>query len=296
MDNRCELGLDFLAKARSAPNRPPSTSGALMPAVLALCAAAAVGSDVLHTQTPIAMLQALMVLIAVFVSSVVAAIAGFAFSAVAAALLAHVYEDPAEMVRSLLVCSIAVQVYCNARLLRQVRWREVTPYLIGGMASAPFGIFILKHLSSGAHTFLLGIVLVSYAVYAMATPLRIDRQRSIGMDMAIGALGGITGGIAAFPGAFPVIWCAARGLSKDQQRAICQPYILAMQVCTLGWFEYAYYGQTGSLLELWTFVPVALVGAWLGFEIFRRCSQEQFKMTVLVLLAVCGALLIAKGW
>ena len=267
-----------------------------IPASLIVCVATAIYFHLEHGQTTTAMLHSFMILSAIFIASLIAAIAGFAFSAVAAALLVHIYHEPAEMVRTLLVCSIAVQIYCTAMILGKVQWRELAPYLIGGLITAPIGIVILKHVSPNTYALLLGLLLVSYSLYALTNPLRVAASKNAGMDAAVGALGGITGGVAAFPGAFPVIWCSARGLSKEHQRAICQPYILIMQVSSLGWFEHAHSGQTRSLVELWTFIPVALVGAWLGFEVFRRISPRQFNIVVLAVLGVSGALLLARGW
>lgn len=50
---------------------------------------------------------------------------------------------------------------------------------------------------------------------------------------AAGFVGGITGGLAGFPGAFVTIWCDWRGWDKRRQRGVYQPFILAMQSFTL---------------------------------------------------------------
>ena len=52
-------------------------------------------------------------------------------------------------------------------------------------------------------------------------------------DAPAGALGGIAGGLGGFPGAFVTIWCSMRGWDKLRQRAVYQPYILAMQLVTI---------------------------------------------------------------
>ena len=51
---------------------------------------------------------------------------------------------------------------------------------------------------------------------------------------AVGSLGGITGPLAALPGAFVAIWCGMRGWDKVVQRSVYQPFILIMQLLTLG--------------------------------------------------------------
>jgi len=43
-------------------------------------------------------------------------------------------------------------------------------------------------------------------------------------DAVVGFGGGLVGGLTAMPGAVPTIWCDLRGLPKDQQRGLVQPY------------------------------------------------------------------------
>jgi hypothetical protein len=268
----------------------------ILPFALALCAMGAIALQLANPQPSASSLDASFMLLAIFCAALVASIAGFAFSALAAGVLIYVCRDPSEMVRILLVCSITVQLYCSAMILREVRWREVAPYLIGGLATAPLGILVLSRVSTAQYALVLGLLLLAYAGYALSRPLRLDVQRRPWVDICIGALGGITGGLAAFPGAFPVIWCSARGLPKEEQRAISQPYILIMQIATLAWLQHAHHAPARELFELWPFVPVALLGAYLGFSIFQRISTEQFRTVVLGLLAISGALLIATTW
>jgi len=66
------------------------------------------------------------------------------------------------------------------------------------------------------------------------------------------------------PGAIPTIWCNLKGLSKIQQRAIVQPFILLMQVATM-----AYFSKLGILASatwttyLWC-APAVVAGTFLG--------------------------------
>ena len=235
-------------------------------------------------------------IIAIFFAGIVASAAGFAFSAIAGALIVHLYPDPLEMVRILLVCSITIQVYCTLMLIRSIRWRELAPYLAGGLLTAPLGVFMLAHFSSHAYSLTLGALLVGYGLYSLKKPIAIDVQRKPILDAMVGALGGITGGLAAFPGAFVTVWCSARGLSKESQRAICQPYILFMQLATLIMVEHVRNMAGGSLYSLWMLVPVSLVSASVGFRLFRYLTANQFRVVVLNMLVASGLLLVLKSW
>jgi uncharacterized membrane protein YfcA len=114
-------------------------------------------------------------------------------------------------------------------------------------------------------------------------------------DGAVGFLGGLTGGLAAFPGAFVTIWCGLKGWDKARQRGVYQPFILTMQPISLG---FIYLMRPSSLnttqldLKTLAFVPAALLGAWFGLRIFKRLSDRQFEIAVNGLLIVSGMGLI----
>jgi uncharacterized membrane protein YfcA len=112
------------------------------------------------------------------------------------------------------------------------------------------------------------------------------------VDACVGFLGGITGGLAGFPGATVTIWCGMRGWDKRRQRGIYQPFILLMQVLALLLIQIMRPSVTRSvgpsLVPLVEFVPVALLGTWFGLAIFRRLSDRTFTLAVNLLLLASG--------
>jgi hypothetical protein len=115
-------------------------------------------------------------------------------------------------------------------------------------------------------------------------------------DYIAGFLGGVTGGFAAFPGAFVTIWCGLKGWTKDQQRGVYQPFILIMQVLALVLIFFAQSGgPPGDSIDLLTisYVPAALLGTWCGIAIFRRLTEIQFAQSVNLLLIVSGVGLVS---
>ena len=114
------------------------------------------------------------------------------------------------------------------------------------------------------------------------------------VDSAVGALGGITGGLAGFPGAFVTIWCSMRGWDKLRQRATYQPYILVMQIVTIAclWWQAP---ARASVAQDFAFVPFALLGAIGGLAVFQRLTNRQFHGAVSILLVVSGVGLLARG-
>lgn len=238
---------------------------------------------------------AVYALVAILAASTVSSIAGFAFSALSGALLFHVIESPVYAVQVMIVCSIAIQMFSVAALWRAIDWRSLGVFLIGGLLGVPAGVYLLLHLPTTTYRMIIGSMLIVYGLYLMLRwPARVHPARSFA-DVCAGFLGGITGGLAGFPGAFVTIWCGLKGWDKAHQRGVYQPFILSMQPLTLisiHLMRPAVAGQPDLDWKTFAFVPAALLGTWFGLRIFKRLSDRQFELVVNALLIVSGVALV----
>jgi uncharacterized membrane protein YfcA len=170
---------------------------------------------------------------AVFVAALSSSIAGFAFSAICGAMLFHLLDDPVQVVQIMMICSIAGQALMVWALRRDIDWRGLRPFVVGAAAGLPVGVYCLLHSRPVLYVHIIGALLVLYAAFMIfRRPFVVRRQHALFDGMA-GFLGGVTGGAAAFPGAFVTIWCGFKGLSKERQRGIYQPFILIVQLAAL---------------------------------------------------------------
>ncbi|HWK45552.1 MAG TPA: sulfite exporter TauE/SafE family protein [Stellaceae bacterium] len=227
-------------------------------------------------------------MLAILISALISSIAGFAFSALAGAILFHLME-PVHAVAIMIGCSIAIQSYSIAALRGSIEWRKLMPFLVGGVAGVPVGVFVLHAASPKLYGVAIGVLLIAYGGYMLLRkPMAPMLRGGKAADAVVGFLGGITGGLAAFPGAFVTIWCGLRGWDKVQQRGVFQPYILAMQVYALIYLVVAG-GRAGTIdFAFVTYLPAALIGAFIGLKLFRRMTDEQFNRAVFLLLIVSG--------
>ena len=107
-------------------------------------------------------------------------------------------------------------------------------------------------------------------------------------------IGGVLGGLSGAPGLAVTIWCSMRGWDNVQQRAVYQPFILAMQLVTVACL--AWRGSTQTELSRYaSFVPFALLGAIGGFALYRRMTTKQFQAAVSLLLIVSGLGLLVRA-
>jgi hypothetical protein len=231
-------------------------------------------------------------LLAVLLAATLASIAGFAFSAICGVMLLQIISDPVQVVQVMIVCSIAIQSASVAVLWRDIDWRRVMIFLAGGVVGLPIGVWLLLHLGHLWFKEAIGGLLIAYAALRLLRRPWVLESDSDLADTCIGFLGGISGGLAGFPGAAVTIWCGMKGWDKRCQRGIYQPFILIMQVIALMLIQFmrpsSVARDAGLGLDPMQFIPVALLGTWFGLVIFRRLSDRSFALTVNLLLLVSG--------
>ena len=226
-------------------------------------------------------------------SALMSSVAGFAFSAIAGSALAYLGMEPVRAVQTMVVCSIATQFYGVWNIRDSIRWRTVVPMAGAGAATVPLGVWLLRHVDALHYAAGLGVFLVAYGAYIALRRASSRVGGSAWHDAVAGAVGGITGGLAGIPGAPVTVRCAMRGWDKLAQRAVYQPYILAMQIVAIACLRWQAAGHPGIAHDV-SLVPFALLGAIGGLAIFRLMSNRQFQVAVSVLLVMSGLGLLGR--
>lgn len=237
----------------------------------------------------------LWISLAVLAGSLVSSIAGFAFSAICGAMLFHLVDDPVRAVQIMMVCSVGGQSLMVWVLRRDIPWRALSVFLAGAAVGLPLGIFVLLHARPAVYAHAVGLLIVLYAVFMMVRRSATVRRQNALFDAAAGFLGGVTGGAAAFPGAFVTIWCGFKGWPKEKQRALYQPFILIVQLVAIAVMALpgvAPEGRPAFDFDGVVHLPAMLLGAAIGMAFFRRLSDRQFSLAVNLLLVVSGLSLL----
>jgi uncharacterized membrane protein YfcA len=229
---------------------------------------------------------------AIFVAAFASSIAGFAFSAICGAILFHLLDDPLRVVQIMMICSVGGQALMVWSLRRDIFWSALLVFVIGAGAGLPLGVYVLLHAKPVVYIHIVGALLVLYAgLMIFRRPFVVRRQHAV-LDAVAGFLGGITGGAAAFPGAFVTIWCSFKGWSKERQRGIYQPFILIVQLiaiavvaaATQASAEHRSFDFSGIF-----YLPAMLLGSSCGFACFKWLNDRQFALAVNILLIASGA-------
>jgi len=228
---------------------------------------------------------------ATFFGGVATGLAGFAFGLVVSGVWLHVLT-PLQTASLIVGFGLFVQSYGIWRLRRTLNWRPVMPLVIGGAVGAPIGAWLLHYIDPGDLRLGVGILLVAYSSYSLSrTHLRAVPD-NIPIEVTVGVLNGVLAGMTGLAGVFVTIWCSMRGWSKDVQRSVYQPVLLAAFVASAVSLTAAgaITVEYGKLFLMGA--PALLAGMWLGMHLYGRLNDAAFRKVILVLLLLSGLVLV----
>jgi uncharacterized protein len=226
-------------------------------------------------------------------------LSGFAFGMVSMALWVWVLDPKLAAVMAVFG-SLIGQLIGLFTVRRGLAWRELLPFLLGGLVGIPLGVGLLPRLDADVFRFGLGALLV-IACPAMLFASRLPRVafRHAGSARAADALaglgGGVMGGLGGFTGVVPTLWCTLRGMDKAAQRTVVQNFNLSTLAVTM-----AAYVATGAVTRpMWPLLPLVaaavLVPSLIGARFYQRLSEQSFRRVVLGLLTAAGAVMLAAA-
>ena len=227
-----------------------------------------------------------------FLGALVVGSAGFAFAIVVTGVWLYVLP-PAQIVLLAAVCATALHILSVWQFRRQIDFRLLWPFVVGGALGVPLGVLALQRLDAALFRHLFGAFMIAYSSYMLMRPripvVRLRPGIARIADGMVGWVSGVLGGFALLQGTLPTIWCSLRGWDKRRSRFIYQPYILITGVLVM-----LFVGTTSSfdkaelILPLAVAAPAMALGLWAGMRVFDRVSEERFRRLVLWLILASG--------
>ena len=222
----------------------------------------------------------------------VSGLSGFAFGLVSLSIWIWAL-NPHLLAPMVVFGSLIAQLIAFGAMRKELDWRKLWPFVLGGAIGVPLGVLLLHSVNVGAFRATVGAVLVLYCsamlLVAQLPPVRFGGRLA---DAAVGIVGGTMAGLAGLPGPAPTLWCNLRGWERDTQRSVFQTFNLTMHVITLT--AYGLSGAiTGPLLQMFALMlPAVLLPTWLGIKLYRRLSEILFRRMLLGLLLISGLVLL----
>jgi uncharacterized membrane protein YfcA len=235
-------------------------------------------------------------LLAAFLGGFASGVAGFAMGFIVSSIWLHVIT-PIQTTALIVGYGLWTQGYGVWKLRHSLSWRNLAPFIIGGTIGVPIGTILLTYIDPAYLRGGVGLLLVLYSVYGLAQPRLRRLQAGVAADGGVGFFNGLLCGLTGLPGFIITIWCQLRGWTKDVQRAVFQPVMLAAFVVTA--ISLSVTGAiTADIMKLYLLgLPALLAGLWLGFRLYGKLDDAAFRKVILLLLFLSGwALIAAQGW
>jgi uncharacterized membrane protein YfcA len=160
------------------------------------------------------------------------------------------------------------------------------------MLGVPLGAELLRGADPRQFGIGMGIFLILFCAYSFWRPQFRVSGGGRRADFGLAMLNGILGGATSLSGIVLVVWNNLRGWSKDVQRSVFAPTVMATNCVAVLWL-----GGRGSIdtatIQLFALaVPAVLLGTWAGLKLYGRLDEAQFRRIVLGLLLLSGAALL----
>lgn len=234
-------------------------------------------------------------LFAAFIGGFASGLAGFAMGFIVSAVWLHILT-PSQTTALVVGYGLWTQGYGVWKLRSSLDWRRIAPFVVAGTFGVPIGTMLLRYTDASTLRLGVGVLLIVYGAYGLLQPALKPVEAGVATDSAVGFLNGVLCGMTGLPGFVITVWCQMRGWSKDVQRAVFQPVMLAAALTTalsLG----AVGAITAETLKLYAIgLPALLAGLWIGFKLYGTLDDAMFRKLMLWMLVVAGcALAVANG-
>ncbi len=190
--------------------------------------------------------------------------------------------------------ALALTVLLLVQLREHLEWRRVYPLLAGSLPGVPVGVWLLKRLEADRIQFVIGAVLVGYAVYGLVfriSPRGIRRRWAY----LYGFLAGCLGGAVSASGPPVIIYTSLQPWSKDQIKVTLQGYFLVSGLLVV-LFQAAGGLTTWTVMKLFLFsLPAVLVGTLAGSHFYGMVREEGYRRIILILLGCLGAFTVYRA-
>jgi uncharacterized membrane protein YfcA len=227
---------------------------------------------------------------AMFVAAFTQAVTGFGSALVGMPLLSQVVgvktAAPLMAMASLALNSTLILLQRQAIL-----WRAMWRMTLAAVLAIPLGILAVGALSERVVLIGLGVLLVSYGVYAWLTP-HLPELKHPAWTYLTGIASGLLAGAYNVGGPPAVIYAASKRWNAAQFRSNLQVLFLIENVFVLA--GHTVNGNlSGDVLNLlWFAVPALVIGIAAGVALDRFIPDALFRKLVLVLLIVLGLKLL----
>lgn len=188
---------------------------------------------------------------------------------------------------------VALTVFLLVQLRQHWDWRKLYPLCVGSVPGAPVGVWLLNSLDAQIIQWIVGAVLVAYALYGLLMK-PVVKELSRVWAYGAGFLAGCLGGAISASGPPVIVYTSLMPWSKDQIKVTLQGFFVISGLVVIA-AQAAGGLMTGKVIYFFlASLPVLIFGTWAGSLLYGRIREESYRKIMLVLLGMLGLFMILK--
>lgn len=181
-------------------------------------------------------------------------------------------------------------LYVFIRMRRLVNWPRLLPILLTFLVVSFFAVNCVSYIEGLYLKQILGGVLIALSIFFLFISDHIHVRPTLTMQLSMGSLSGVMGGLFAMQGPPAVMYFVASERDKDSYMAMAQAYFFVGNA-----FMTIYRANSGFLTETvgicWLYaLGGIIVGAIIGKMVFDRISIILLRKIIYIYMAISGLL------
>lgn len=202
---------------------------------------------------------------------------------------------PLEAVAMVLVISIISGIQGLILVWRVIDWSRLLWFLAPAFTAMPIGFYLLNIINAPLLKIIVAVFLLLYGgFFTFRKNLPLISKPNRLLNAVVGFCAGILGQLGGLSGALPTMWCALHSWSKTEQRALLQPFNMAVlsTAAAVLFFNGAY--EFSVLSNLAIVIPTALISSFIGIAVFKRLNDNQFRRLLIAMMWISGLILMLQ--
>ena len=182
-----------------------------------------------------------------------------------------------------------------ARHWHYICWRNLLPILSVFLVISYIAIDFLGHTSDAVLHIMLGIALIAVSLWFYIFSDRVRLPATMPVQVSMGTLSGILGGLFGMQGPPAVIYFLAAEDDKRRYMALAQTYFLVGNIMMTG-FRASHGYLPATVISAWCYGIVAVIaGTWLGSLVYKRLPMPALRKVIYAYMALSGIIAICQA-
>jgi uncharacterized membrane protein YfcA len=230
----------------------------------------------------------LILISACTVASFIQRVSGFGFGIFIMTILPLLMSSYGEATTLSGILSALQSIYVLTSIWNHVKWKRLLPILVAFIICSYFAIQFVSHVSDTHLKQILGGVLVLMSIYFLLISEKISIRPTITMQLSMGSLSGILGGLFAMQGPPAVLYFVASEREKVDYMAMTQAYFFAGNVAmTMFRAKEGFLTEDVCVSALYASAGI-IIGTLIGRIVFEKISATLLRKIVYAYMAVSG--------